>query len=419
MAKKVKPTEADLARKAKRSGYRFKTDHLKKKDGELNKLGEKLQYKKPTKSEIEKYKKRDGEYPNSKIEIYYENRKDKKHSDDSPKDRYSKGGGIKADKKYKALHPGKRVSEDGNVYYEYRKNHSDKNRTKRLESGGGVGEAKWLVVLEDKNGFEIDEIVFAKTEDEAYHKAELLHKGSKAVGINMLTDKNGKEIKYSKGGSITDDKRDFYTSVNLDSDSEADEYVDELTELLGRNPITEITKSGNTYIFHASFTDEELEEFDFESDWMPKYSKGGGVKKKKSKIAKPSMEDLARKAKRTGYRFKTDHLKKKNGELNELGKSLRYKKPTADEIAKYKMQDGEYPNKKIQVYNEKRNDRKHSDDNLKKKFEEGGQADGLPEMISITEFTEKLGREPHYPNDFMNGVKYTKCFLKPFYKKAE
>jgi hypothetical protein len=64
-------------------------------------------------------------------------------------------------------------------------------------------ESEWLVVLEGKDGFEIDETVFAKTEDEAYHKAELLHKGSKAMGINMLTDASGKKIEYAKGSTIT------------------------------------------------------------------------------------------------------------------------------------------------------------------------------------------------------------------------
>ena len=70
------------------------------------------------------------------------------------------------------------------------------------EKGGEVGEAEWLVTLEDKDGFEIDEIVFADTDDNAYQKAEQRHEGSKAVGINMLTDASGKKIEYEKGGKV-------------------------------------------------------------------------------------------------------------------------------------------------------------------------------------------------------------------------
>ena len=43
---------------------------------------------------------------------------------------------ITADKRYKALKAGKRVSEDGNVYYESRANRSDVSRRDKLEDGG-------------------------------------------------------------------------------------------------------------------------------------------------------------------------------------------------------------------------------------------------------------------------------------------
>lgn len=38
----------------------------------------------------------------------------------------------KQDKERKAKKPGKRVSADGNTYYEYRSNRADKNKKKRL-----------------------------------------------------------------------------------------------------------------------------------------------------------------------------------------------------------------------------------------------------------------------------------------------
>ena len=46
--------------------------------------------------------------------------------------------GIARDKKIKSLHGGKRVSADGNVYYEYRENRSDFNRTKKFSKGGDL-----------------------------------------------------------------------------------------------------------------------------------------------------------------------------------------------------------------------------------------------------------------------------------------
>lgn len=42
----------------------------------------------------------------------------------------------RADKARKAKRPGKRVSDSGNIYFESRKNRSDKNPGKRLKKGG-------------------------------------------------------------------------------------------------------------------------------------------------------------------------------------------------------------------------------------------------------------------------------------------
>lgn len=47
---------------------------------------------------------------------------------------------ITQDKNIKALHAGKRVSENNNVYWEGRENRSDKNRTTKLEKGGLISE---------------------------------------------------------------------------------------------------------------------------------------------------------------------------------------------------------------------------------------------------------------------------------------
>ena len=82
------------------------------------------------------------------------------------------------------------------------------------------------------------------------------------------------------------------------------------------------------------------------------------------------------------------------------------------EIEKYKKDtDGNYPDDVKQIYHESRDNKDHADDNLKKKFEEGGEV-----VMTIEDMRIALGREPKYPYDFISGKKYTKCFLKPYYK---
>jgi flavodoxin len=68
---------------------------------------------------------------------YYEDRPNR--SDINRTARFGKGGGVKRtkagiaqDRQIKALHPGKRVSAEGETYYEARPNRSDINRTKRV-----------------------------------------------------------------------------------------------------------------------------------------------------------------------------------------------------------------------------------------------------------------------------------------------
>lgn len=56
---------------------------------------------------------------------------------------------ISRDKSLKAKHGGKRVSADGNTYYEYRENRSDVNRTKRFAKGGEISEDRINEVLDN------------------------------------------------------------------------------------------------------------------------------------------------------------------------------------------------------------------------------------------------------------------------------
>ena len=115
--------------------------------------------------------------------------------------------------------------------------------------------------------------------------------------------------------------------------------------------------------------------------------------KKVKKAEKPTVKDKEIKAKPTGYRFKTKDnpkLEKKDGTLNKKGKELYFARPTKKEVEKFKKNpypDGSYNDDVKQIYHEKRADRKHSDDDLKKKFEEGGKAEEVIVEAPIVELS--------------------------------
>jgi hypothetical protein len=69
------------------------------------------------------------------------------HSNERQDNYMAKGGKLYVksyadDKREKALHRGKRISDEGNVYYENRLNHADVDRRVRLEDGGDIGSIK-------------------------------------------------------------------------------------------------------------------------------------------------------------------------------------------------------------------------------------------------------------------------------------
>ena len=113
----------DAGRSAKPFGYRFVGKH---------------DYRVPTEAQVRKGLKRgtiDYEARPNRSDVYP--KADAKLADGGM---MAKGGRTKAeitaDKRYKALKAGKRVSEDGNVYYESRANRSDVSRRDKLEDGG-------------------------------------------------------------------------------------------------------------------------------------------------------------------------------------------------------------------------------------------------------------------------------------------
>lgn len=121
--------------------------------------------------------------------------------------------------------------------------------------------------------------------------------------------------------------------------------------------------------------------------------------KKLKKIEKPIQKKDV-KAKPIANTFKVNSKLEKKVTLNKKGKD----------------EDKVNPDVK-KIYNEKKAEHKNNDN--KKKFEEGGNAEVIIENpiveLSIEEMKAALGREPNYPYDFIEGKKYIKCFLRPFY----
>lgn len=129
--------DKDAQRKAKPFGWRLRG---------------KNSYRRPTKAEIKSG------------EAYWEgrpNRADVKRAKYPKLEKggiMAKGGRTKkrtkaqliADKRYKALKAGRRVSEDGNVYYENRENRSDVNRRLRLAKGGRTPKRTKAAIIADK-----------------------------------------------------------------------------------------------------------------------------------------------------------------------------------------------------------------------------------------------------------------------------
>jgi len=64
--------------------------------------------------------------------IYEKTKKSYKHKVKKSKLHQNGKSIFKKDKKRKALHPGKRISRNGNIYYEYRANESDLDRRRKI-----------------------------------------------------------------------------------------------------------------------------------------------------------------------------------------------------------------------------------------------------------------------------------------------
>jgi len=299
LLKAQKPTSLDKDRKAKRTGYRFKTKDvptLHKNDGDLNAKGKKLYFKKPTQEEIEKYKKRpDGSYPDKTKEIYHERRADRKHSDDNLRNKYGKGGKIKQN----------------------------------------------------------------------------------APQSGSYSRKADAEIKAKPAGY---------------------RYTDKLAKRLGKSVTAVPTNAHVEKYLGKGVYDEKRKD---KSDVKPsqKLAKGGKIKQNAPQSESYTRKaDAELKAKPAGKRY-TDKLAKK---LHKSPTAV----PTKADTEQY-LGNG--------VYDEKRKDK--SDIKPSQKLEDGGTT--KYQEMSVVEMKSKLGREPNYPYDFIEGKKWVKCFLRPFYKCEE
>jgi hypothetical protein len=342
----------------------------------------------------------------------------------------------------------------------YAKTFKRKKKTySKFDGGGGVdSDIQWTARVQNPETGKIvffTDNLFASTEEEALDKAgsvtDWKNPEWKGFVLHDVKPSNPSEL-MKKGGGV-DSKYIKHREMRFTSDKHKNAVVnylfnhdgDETLLYYGVNESLLEDRSKNKEkiksILNKGLSDSDVNMI--YEDYIAKSSefkyKSGGLFGKKTKISKnkkhitmaknakgkkllkahkPTQKDKDTKAKPTGYRWKTTQLKKKkDGTESAMAKKLHFKRPTKDEIEKYKKHsDGTYDNETKQIYHERRADRTHSDDNLKKKYEGGGD---VAVEVSISELKEMLGREPKYPSDFVNGKKYVKCFLRPYYKMVD
>jgi myosin heavy subunit len=185
----------------------------------------------------------------------------------------------------------------GTIDYEARPNRADISvkRKVKLEDGGKADvHPEWLVMIKSEEGNIHEWKGFAKSEDEALHKAEQ-EAGFESIesGINMLTDENGKVIEYKKGGKTKE------------------KWIQDA--LAGRKGVLRSTAKKKGLLRG----DENLSKTD-----LKKLQKMGGKTAKRAHLAETlskfkkggkvgySDEDKARFAKPAGWRWKEEAFKK-------------------------------------------------------------------------------------------------------------
>jgi hypothetical protein len=220
---------------------------------------------------------------------------------------------ITADKRYKALKAGKRVSEDGNVYYESRANRSDVSRRDKLADGGmadGIDRHKVINQYSDEklariysNMKDLDySDVLIEIKGNSEERKDIVNEIFKELVRNKDRELEMVEKYYARGGrtkaEITADKR--YKALKA-----------------GKR----VSEDGNVY-YESRANRSDVSRRDKLED--------GGMMKKGGKVGS-SKEDKARYAKPAGWRWKDEAVTKRVIERKQLSmqpsKKMRDKYP--------------------------------------------------------------------------------------------
>jgi len=291
--------ERDSKRKAKPFGYRFVGKH---------------DYRVPTEAQIRRGLKRGT--------IDYEARPNRADINPDKKVKLADGGmmadggdmmarggrtkaALTADKRYKALKAGKRISEDGNVYYESRPNRSDVSRRDRLEDGGetnfNINDDLYKAVL-DMDEFEYSNFAYEHDidTDDAQQMEDFIYDAKAYDAKKMLDEiKDGQYRGYARGGKVKRTK----AAIAADKRYKALKAGKRISE------------DGNVYY--------ESRENRSDANRKLKLKKGGKVG--------TSKEDRARFAKPAGWRWKEEAVTKRVIERKQLSmqpsKKMRDKYP--------------------------------------------------------------------------------------------
>jgi hypothetical protein len=206
-----------------------------------------------------------------------------------------------------AMHVGKRVSKDGNVYYEYRDNRADTNigkpsykRPNMFARGGGIPKSYTHFVVRksdgkiingyDYKGVDAGDIKYFTSEDfkdmgisnkefSLLTKQSLMSKGIDPFNASNWTNQ------FAKGGSVDDEAMysypDFFRSqggIKFDTEQDAMNFI----------------KSGAPFLRKALRTGEAVIVFDGEQFYIAekvKYAKGGVLSKSDLEDFNEWMED--------------------------------------------------------------------------------------------------------------------------------
>lgn len=192
---------------------------------------------------------------------------------------YKKGGevglkrSIKRDKKIKALHAGKRTSESGNVYYENRKNRSDKDRRKKLAKGGEIEPHK-EVSASIKSAIS-DVITVSSYSDLKPMEAQILYSNFKETTLNQ-DNENSKFLR-----DIEEKKMLKSIVEKLVEKQYLDDYNSYYEEYV-------LTNKGSNFINAVNTRIETRQLVKMGSDLFPEES---GIPELIKKIDKPEISD--------------------------------------------------------------------------------------------------------------------------------